>query len=330
MPFAQRLKATCAAGGMSKKFYEPVWKGNPMESLEENLRKIAGGISKGNTVNSSSTEAAEIPQPLRGDPNCPICHGIGFVRRDLPIDHPEFGKLSICTCRSKEVARIERMRLYRLSNLGRQQRNLVVVGEERERGLPVGELGHRRVPEHGRDREPQPDREDRVRDRIEAVEDALDQRLRARRGDGGPGSGGHRVASSRLAAGTPGSRRPADRTPAARALRGAATVNAVKRPAARWAPSSPAGSNRSACVACLGGRPDARSAAAENAAARASACSTERPAHRSRVKRHCGSDRATTSTPAGARSTSSQRGPSSGSSVASASSSPPRVARQIA
>lgn len=68
-------------------------------------------------MNSSSTEAAEIPQPLRGDPNCPICHGIGFVRRDLPIDHPEFGKLSICTCRSKEVARVERMRLYRLSNL---------------------------------------------------------------------------------------------------------------------------------------------------------------------------------------------------------------------
>lgn len=31
---------------------------------------------------------------------CPICHGIGFVRQDLPITHPEFGKLIPCTCQA--------------------------------------------------------------------------------------------------------------------------------------------------------------------------------------------------------------------------------------
>lgn len=68
-------------------------------------------------MTSSSTDAEEKPRPFRGDPDCPICGGIGFVRRDLPIDHPDFGKLSVCTCRQKEVHQTERQRLYRLSNL---------------------------------------------------------------------------------------------------------------------------------------------------------------------------------------------------------------------
>lgn len=68
-------------------------------------------------MTSSSTDATDKPQPFRGDPDCPICGGIGFVRRDLPIDHPDFGKLSVCTCRQKEVYQTERQRLYRLSNL---------------------------------------------------------------------------------------------------------------------------------------------------------------------------------------------------------------------
>ncbi|MHB0923773.1 MAG: ATP-binding protein [Bellilinea sp.] len=68
-------------------------------------------------MNSSSTDTGDTPQPFRGDPNCPICGGIGFVRHDLPVDHPDFGKLSVCVCRQKEVSRTERRRLYRLSNL---------------------------------------------------------------------------------------------------------------------------------------------------------------------------------------------------------------------
>lgn len=68
-------------------------------------------------MTSSSTDAGGTPQPFRGDPDCPICGGIGFVRHDLPIDHQDFGKLTVCICRQKEVSRTERKRLYRLSNL---------------------------------------------------------------------------------------------------------------------------------------------------------------------------------------------------------------------
>ena len=73
-------------------------------------------MSKENSPTSSSTEEASSTS-LRGDPNCPICHGVGFVRRDLPIHHPDFGKVEICSCRAQEVAQSAYQRVYRLSNL---------------------------------------------------------------------------------------------------------------------------------------------------------------------------------------------------------------------
>ncbi len=37
--------------------------------------------------------------------NCPACRGIGFVRVERPIDHPQFGILSVC--RNKPVNKVE-------------------------------------------------------------------------------------------------------------------------------------------------------------------------------------------------------------------------------
>jgi len=54
---------------------------------------------------------------LPGDPNCPICGGVGFVRRDLPITDPDFGRLQVCVCRQQAVAEASQNRLFRLSNL---------------------------------------------------------------------------------------------------------------------------------------------------------------------------------------------------------------------
>ena len=55
-------------------------------------------------------EPAE-PEP---EPTCVICKDFGFVRRDVPLDHPEFGKAIPCSCRQGEV----RDRLKRRSHLG--------------------------------------------------------------------------------------------------------------------------------------------------------------------------------------------------------------------
>lgn len=54
---------------------------------------------------------------MPGDPNCPLCHGVGFIRQDVPIGHPAFGKIEVCTCRQAQVSQTVRQRLYRLSNL---------------------------------------------------------------------------------------------------------------------------------------------------------------------------------------------------------------------
>lgn len=75
-------------------------------------------MSKASTRTSSSTDPdVQRSSTFRGDPNCPICGGIGFVRRDLPIDHPDFGRVEICGCRAGEVAQSAYQRVYRLSNL---------------------------------------------------------------------------------------------------------------------------------------------------------------------------------------------------------------------
>ena len=78
------------------------------------------------------------PDPITkqfGAPDCPICQGLGFVGRDLPINHPEFGKISICSCRTAYVNRNKSDKLYTFSNLG-SLRDLTF-----ETFMPRGRLG---------------------------------------------------------------------------------------------------------------------------------------------------------------------------------------------
>lgn len=54
---------------------------------------------------------------MAGDPNCPHCGGLGYVRAELPLGHPDFGKLQICSCRKDEVRKHSRRQLYAISRL---------------------------------------------------------------------------------------------------------------------------------------------------------------------------------------------------------------------
>jgi DNA replication protein DnaC len=56
-------------------------------------------------------------QYFLGDPDCPYCHGNGYLRDDYPLDHPDFGKLRICTCRQDEISNAINEQLYSFSNL---------------------------------------------------------------------------------------------------------------------------------------------------------------------------------------------------------------------
>jgi len=70
------------------------------------------------TSQNSSTEIDNLVKTL-GDPNCPHCGGVGYVRMDYPLGHEKFGKLESCVCRARDVADGARSRLFALSNLDR-------------------------------------------------------------------------------------------------------------------------------------------------------------------------------------------------------------------
>ncbi len=52
------------------------------------------------------------------DEPCPICKGKGFLLRDVPYGHPDFGKLIPCQCTEARIALDRSRALHGLSNLG--------------------------------------------------------------------------------------------------------------------------------------------------------------------------------------------------------------------
>ncbi len=52
-----------------------------------------------------------------GDPNCPICGGVGYVSYNVPEDHPQFGKVLDCQCRQARAEAERRAALRRLGGL---------------------------------------------------------------------------------------------------------------------------------------------------------------------------------------------------------------------
>ncbi len=62
---------------------------------------------------------SEAARTTLGDPNCPHCEGAGYVRYDVPVGDPRFGRLESCICRSADVADGARQRLFELSRLDR-------------------------------------------------------------------------------------------------------------------------------------------------------------------------------------------------------------------
>ena len=61
---------------------------------------------------TSNTEPEKNQEPV-----CPICGGLGYIRQELPIAHPDFGKLKQCVCQQQKVSRAAHTRLYQMSNL---------------------------------------------------------------------------------------------------------------------------------------------------------------------------------------------------------------------
>jgi DNA replication protein DnaC len=48
---------------------------------------------------------------------CPLCNGAGYVRLDVPVGHPDFGRAVQCQCKEREIAERERLKLRAVSSL---------------------------------------------------------------------------------------------------------------------------------------------------------------------------------------------------------------------
>ena len=88
-----------------------------MAKIDETIRKVAAGIQAVKNSVGMDDKLINDRSQSAGDPDCPICNGIGFIRREVPMTDPNFGKVEICQCRQEEVLRNAHHRLYQFANL---------------------------------------------------------------------------------------------------------------------------------------------------------------------------------------------------------------------
>src|SRR4030042_4440803 len=127
MPSALQLNATSETGTILKQSFTAGRKEDVMTEkisrIDATLKKLADDKANGKSEPSMETSEEVFPlsSDLAGDINCPHCHGLGYLRRDLPLGHPVFGKLYICSCRHGQVSQQIHQRLFAISNLDNLQ-----------------------------------------------------------------------------------------------------------------------------------------------------------------------------------------------------------------
>lgn len=85
----------------------------PKSKVDATIKNLANRVSTERSNSSANAPRNDLP----GDPNCPHCGGGGYLRVDVPVGHPDFGKLEICVCRRANITDTVRERLFALSHL---------------------------------------------------------------------------------------------------------------------------------------------------------------------------------------------------------------------
>lgn len=67
-----------------------------------------------------------------GDPDCPHCRGLGYLREEAPVGHPNFGRLAPCVCQ------LENLQLQRAQILSRNSNLETLAGKTFDTYLPEG------------------------------------------------------------------------------------------------------------------------------------------------------------------------------------------------
>lgn len=68
------------------------------------------------TINTSNAKTKTEVRATQAIP-CPICGGAGFLRRDVPVDHPDFGRAIPCDCKIRETQQASLTDLHKSSGL---------------------------------------------------------------------------------------------------------------------------------------------------------------------------------------------------------------------
>ena len=82
-------------------------------------RKVAQPVTPQRARLAVPTPAGGTATPFAAlAPNvCPLCYGAGYVRKDVPMGHPAFGKAVACQCKEADMERRRREELWKLSSL---------------------------------------------------------------------------------------------------------------------------------------------------------------------------------------------------------------------
>src|SRR5262249_40340080 len=91
-------------------------KGGAMERLDEILKTLRIGTN-------SPAAATDVSSNVEvGADACPICGGAGYLRREVEVGHPDFGRAIPCECKLREHDQRRLASLRSLSNLGPLER----------------------------------------------------------------------------------------------------------------------------------------------------------------------------------------------------------------
>ena len=102
------------------------------------MKTIGGGLSKADPPGTAGANKMTSNE-------CPRCGGLGFVRVNVPVDHPDFGKLFPCQCKLSEVEERRRQHLRAVSNLDHLSRMTFETFVPEGYGLPPDKAANLRL-----------------------------------------------------------------------------------------------------------------------------------------------------------------------------------------
>lgn len=103
---------------MSQGLPQPPTPSHEPPRIQQPSRQVVIHTPTPATPNLPQPAFLSIPRPLPPKEVCPKCKGAGYLRLDVPVGHPSFGKPIPCECKEAERKEKRRQELRELSDLG--------------------------------------------------------------------------------------------------------------------------------------------------------------------------------------------------------------------